>query len=114
MLFGARHIRHKGMLAVYQQAAKMSTRTKLHQGLRRYRSAYPDADLLLLEPSEEDGDMFMHNPMSMEYRRQLVRYGYESARRTLIADGDRWRSAFLRRGIDVDPERIRPFREAMR
>lgn len=114
MLFGARHIRHKGMLAVYQQAAKMSTRTKLHQGLRRYRSSYPDADLLLLEPSEEDGDMFMHNPMSMEYRRQLVRYGYESARRTLIADGDRWRAAFLRRGVDVDPERIRPFREAMR
>ncbi len=114
MFMGARHIRHKGMLAVYQQATKMSTRTKLHQELRRYRSAHPDTEILLIEPSEEDGDMFMHNPMSMEYRKQLLRYGYESARRALLADLPRWREAFARQGVTVAPDRLRPSREAVR
>lgn len=114
MLFGARHIRHKGMLAVYQQAGKMSTRTKLHQGLRRYRSAYPDTEILLIEPSEEDGDMFMHNPMSMEYRKQLLRYGFDSARRTLLGDLPRWQKAFDRLGVKLAPDRLKPFRESVR
>jgi NTE family protein len=114
MFMGARHIRHKGMLAVFQQATKMSTRTKLHQELRRYRSAFPDTEILLIEPSEEDGDMFMRNPMSLEYRKQLLRYGYESARRALLAQLPRWRDAFARHGITVAPDRLRPSREAVR
>jgi hypothetical protein len=58
--------------------------------------------------------MFMHNPMSMEYRKQLLRYGYESARRALLADLPRWQEAFGKQGIAVAPDRLRPSREAVR
>ena len=61
----------------------MSTRTKLHQGIRRYQASHPHATILLVEPREDEGDMFLHNPMSFTSRRRMLRYGYESTARQL-------------------------------
>jgi len=92
----ARHIRDKGLLGVFSQASKMSTRTKLHQGIRRYQAAWPDARLLLVEPRDEEADHFLRNPMSMESRRQMIEYGYRSTVSLLERDGASWRVAFAR------------------
>jgi predicted acylesterase/phospholipase RssA len=107
-LVGARHLRDKGLLAVYNQAAKMSTRTKLHQGLRRYQASHPDAAILVIEPSEEEGDMFLHNPMSFASRRRMVRYGYASTARLLTEDRPRWEAAWGRHDVRVDTKRLQP------
>jgi predicted acylesterase/phospholipase RssA len=107
-LVGARHLRDKGLLAVYNQSAKMSTRTKLHQGIRRYQASHPNATFLLIEPREEEGDMFLHNPMSFTSRRRMLRYGYESTARLLTEERQRWETAFLRHDIRVDPARLSP------
>jgi predicted acylesterase/phospholipase RssA len=105
-IVGARHIRDKGLLAVYAQGWKMSTRTKLTQELRRYRAAQPQATILVLEPREEEGDMFLHNPMAFSSRRLILRYGYESAARQLKADRQLYEAAFGRLDVRVDASRL--------
>jgi predicted acylesterase/phospholipase RssA len=107
-IVGAKHMRDKGMLAVYDQAAKMSTRTKLHQGVRRYRASHPNANLLVIEPQEEEGDMFLYNPMSFDARRRILRYGYESTARQLRAQREIWEAAFGRHGVRVDADKLQP------
>ncbi len=74
------------MLAVNSQAAKMSTRTKLHQGLRRYQAAHPDATILLVEPPADEADIFLANPMSFSSQRRMLRFGYESTARLLSTE----------------------------
>ncbi len=106
-LVGARHLRDKGMLAVYSQAGKMSTRTKLHQGLRRYRVAHPEATLLVIEPPAEEADIFLSNPMSFTQQKRMLRFGYESTARLLAADRPTWETAFGRHRVRVDVSRFR-------
>jgi NTE family protein len=105
---GARHLRDKGMLTVYKQAAKASTRTKLSQELRRYKASHPHATILLIEPREDEGDMFLHNPMSFSSRRRMLRYGYESAVRQLKEQRPLYEAAFGRYDVRVDPAQLTP------
>lgn len=106
-LVGARHLRDKGMLAVYNQAGRMSTRTKLHQGIRRYQASHPNTTILLIEPRDDEGDMFLHNPMSFAARRRVLRYGYESAARQLREQRANYEAAFGRINVRVDVDQLR-------
>jgi NTE family protein len=105
-LVGAHHIRDKGMLAVWAQAGKMSTRTKLLSGIRRYEASHPHAQILLVEPRPDEADIFLSNPMAFASRRRLLRYGYESTARLLTAERARWESAFARLDVRVDTRRL--------
>ena len=105
-LVGANHLRDKGLLAVYGQAGKMSTRTKLHQGIRRYQASHPNANILVIEPREDEGDMFLHNPMSWDSRRRMIRYGYESTARLLTDQRDVYEAAFGRHRVRVDASQL--------
>jgi predicted acylesterase/phospholipase RssA len=105
-LVGAHHLRDKGLLAVWQQAGKMSTRAKLHQELRRYNASHPHVTVLLIEPREDEGDMFLHNPMSFASRRRMVHYGYESTARLLRAQRQVYEAAFGRNRVRVDVDRL--------
>ena len=105
-LVGAHHIRDKGMLAVWSQAGKMSTRTKLLSGIRRYQASHPHAEILLVEPRADEADIFLSNPMSFTSRRRILRYGYESAARQLTAERARWESVFARLDVRVDARRL--------
>jgi predicted acylesterase/phospholipase RssA len=103
---GAHRLRDKGMVTVWDQAERMSTKTKLHQGLRRHAAAYPRASFLLIEPKEEDSDMFLQNPMNFASRRRIVRYGYESAVRNLSERRGEFQAALSRHSIGCDPSRL--------
>jgi len=105
-LVGARHLRDKGLIAVYNQASKMSTHTKLHQGVRRWRASHPHATLLVIEPPEDEGDMFLHNPMSFASRRRMVRYGYDATARLLRAERGLYEAAFGRHRVRVDADKL--------
>jgi predicted acylesterase/phospholipase RssA len=105
-IVGAHHLRDKGMLAVYMQASKMSTRASLAQELRRYQASHPHATVLLLAPEEAEGDMFLQNPMNFSSRRRVLRYGYESTARQLRAQREVYEAAFGRHAVRVDPARL--------
>ncbi len=106
-LVGARHLRDKGLLAVYSQAGKMSTRTKLHQGLKRYRASHPHATILIIEPPADESDIFLANPMSFSSQGRMLRFGYESTARLLQAQHTAWELAFAKHRVRVDAGRLR-------
>jgi predicted acylesterase/phospholipase RssA len=105
-LLGVRRLRDKGLVTVFEQARRMNVRTKLYQGLKRYRLQYPDATILLIEPQEGDADMMLANPMNFNVRRRLLRYGYDSAVRQLGARHDEFSGACARHGIHTSPARL--------
>ena len=105
-LLGVRRMRDKGLLAVFDQARRMNVRTKLYQGLKRYRLQYPNATILLIEPQEIDADMMLANPMNFGVRRRLLRYGYDSAARLLLARQSEFAEACARHRIKTDAGRL--------
>ncbi len=106
-LRGATRLRDKGLLTVWDQAARMNTKTKLHQGLRRWRSERPDVTVLLLEPDERESALFFANAMNFEVRQRMLRYGYECTVRQIRERSDELVSSFGRCGVDFDPARLR-------
>ncbi len=102
----AHYLRDKGRLTVYDQTMRMSIKTRLHQGLRRWRAKESGVNILLLETSEHETEMFLYNPMKFSARRQGLRYGYESAAAQLRAQRDSFATAFARHGIAGDVARL--------
>jgi predicted acylesterase/phospholipase RssA len=96
---GAVRLREKGLITVWDQAGRMSSKTKLHQGIRRHQAQHPRASILLIEPKEEEADMFLSNPMNFAARRRIIRYGYESAARLLKERRAEFEAALARHGI---------------
>lgn len=105
-ILGARRLRDKGLLTVHDQARRMSVRTKLHSGIRRYRLQYPQAKILLIEPQEDDADMLLANPMNFRVRRRLLRYGYDSGARQLVERHHEFAAAFERHRIRANPSSL--------
>jgi predicted acylesterase/phospholipase RssA len=105
-LLGVRRLKDKGLLTVFDQARRMNVRTKLYQGLKRYRLQFPRATILLIEPQEADADMMLANPMNFSVRRRLLRYGYDSAARLLAERHSEFAEACARHGIRTDPARL--------
>lgn len=110
-ILGKQRLRDKGLLTVYEQAQRISVRTKLHAGLRRYRHEFPRAQILLLEPREEEADMHLANPMNFAVRQRILRYGYDSAARQLLEREAEFVAACARHRIAtaVDKLRTRPW-----
>lgn len=105
-LLGARRLRDKGLLAVFEQTRRINVRTKLEEGLRRYRLQYPDATILLIQPQDDDADMMLENPMNFTARRRVLRYGYDSAARQLLERQAEFTAAWARHGISTRPGQL--------
>ena len=60
------------------------------------------------EPREEEGDMFLHNPMNFSVRRRMLKYGYESAARLLKEQREVYEVAFGRHQVRVDADQLQP------
>jgi len=106
-ILGTYRLRDKGLLTVFEQAQRMSARTKLHSEIRRARNEFPAARVLLVEPQEHDADMLLANPMNFAARQRLLRYGYDSAARLLVERQDEFAAACARHGIRTRADRLR-------
>jgi hypothetical protein len=51
----------------------------MQYGMERYRREHPEVDILLIEPTRDDMQMFRHNIMELGARRAVAENGYLSA-----------------------------------
>ncbi|HUX34157.1 MAG TPA: patatin-like phospholipase family protein [Gemmatimonadaceae bacterium] len=72
-----------GLPAVLSQTFRTLIHSRLRVGFARYSARFPDADVVLLEPDEEEYELFFANVFSFRSRRHICRSGYEATRRTL-------------------------------
>lgn len=72
-------LRDKGMLWVHNQAIRIGMQRLVDEACRRVGSG-PDATIVRIEPTPEEGILFMDNPASFDARRRLLEHAYKSTR----------------------------------
>lgn len=73
-----------GLLTVLSQALRAIIHSRVARGIDGYALSYPASDILLLEPGEEDADMFFTNLFSTGNRRRMCENAYQRTRAMLL------------------------------
>ncbi|MGS5085226.1 patatin-like phospholipase family protein [Hydrogenophaga sp. A37] len=95
-----------GLPAVMSQTFRSMIHSRLALGFKHYERAYPDTDIVLIEPDQTDAELFFANTFSYRQRRELAEHAYQQTRRLL-----RQRAAVLaprlqRHGVTLDMDVI--------
>ena len=72
-----------GLLTVLSQSLRTIIHSRVEIGMSNYAKTYPDTDILLLEPSQEDAEMFFTNLFSTSNRRRMCESAYQQTREML-------------------------------
>jgi len=90
-----------GWRAIASQGMLQMAHTRLHLGLKQYKTLYPDRELILLEPDGGDETMFFSDVWSFKQRREICEHAYQGTMRDL-ADRQKELQPFLARyGITI-------------
>ena len=91
----------RGLPTVLAQALRTLIRSRLKAGMSVYDKAYPDADVVLIEPSRDDYAMFFTNVFSFSGRRKTCEHAYQSTRCNLLERYDELAPIFERHGVTL-------------
>src|SRR5271165_5975237 len=75
---GARPVRlaDRGLVTVLSQTFRALIHSRMRVGMNRYAMEFPDADVVLFEPAQDDAVMFFANMFSYTDRRRLAEHAY--------------------------------------
>ena len=99
----ARPLAEGGALTVAAQAFRVALHRRLREGLKRHAYEHPEADIVLLEPHHADVQLFDVPLMTYTLRHEVVRRGYRTTIKTMLAEYDRHAALFARHGIELVP-----------
>lgn len=74
-----------GLPAVLSQTFRSLIHSRLMLGMKHYAQAYPQTDILLIEPDRRDPELYLANTFSYRQRRELAEHAYQSTRALLRA-----------------------------
>jgi predicted acylesterase/phospholipase RssA len=94
-------VRDKGAIWVYNQAMRIRSEARVHEGLARFERDHPETTVLLLEPKQTDATLFMYSPMNFAARRAILQEGYTSTVRRLTEADSPLRHTFESHGLKV-------------
>ena len=111
---GMRHRDHRleklvegGLPVVLAQTYRAIIHSRLDAGMERYKTAYPDADIVLFQPNRSDADMFFTNLFSYSGRHRLCEHAYQKMRRELWERRHELAPTLARHGIGIDAAVLR-------
>jgi predicted acylesterase/phospholipase RssA len=96
-----------GLPTVLSQTFRALIHSRMKVGMASYRSRYPAADLLLLEPDRHDDKFFFSNVFRYADRRRLVNHAYRMTRRDLLRQSDSLGRVLRRHGMRLRMEVLR-------
>jgi predicted acylesterase/phospholipase RssA len=97
---------HGGLPSIMSQTFRTLIHSRMRVGMGRYRTEYPDADVLLFEPERDDAEMFFTNVFSYADRRRLCEHAYQRTREDLRRRRAELGEALGRHGITIDDEAL--------
>ena len=65
-----------GLVTVLSQTFRALIHSRMRVGMERYATEFPDADVVLFEPAQDDAVMFFANMFSYADRRRLAEHAY--------------------------------------
>ncbi len=95
-------LERRGLPSVLSQTFRTLIHSRLAVGMKAYERRYPGADVILLEPSRDDYEMFFTNIFSFSARRKVAARAYESTRRDLLARVDELQPLLAHHGVKLD------------
>lgn len=88
-----------------QSIASQTFRIMLHAGLqyhiKQVKRAHPDVDIILIEPSPEDYQMFSYNIMKYSARLTVAQHGFETITLRMAEDYPSYKETLARHGIPI-------------
>lgn len=95
-----------GLPAVLSQTFRSMIHSRMELGMKHYQQAYPDTDLILIEPDHRDPEMYLANTFSYAKRRQLAEHAYQQTRQLLRSRKTGMSAKLARHGIDLDMDAL--------
>lgn len=75
---GMNKLAEGGLPVVLSQTFRTLLQSRMQVGLAKYAQQYPDTDQMVLEPNEDDGEMFFTNVFSYSSRQRVCEYAFQS------------------------------------
>ncbi len=96
-----------GLPVVLAQTFRSIIHSRLDAGMERYKTAYPDVDIVLFQPNRSDADMFFTNLFSYSSRRRLCEHAYQKTRHELWVRRHELAPKLGAHGIEIDVDVLR-------
>jgi predicted acylesterase/phospholipase RssA len=96
-----------GLPVVLAQTYRAIIHSRLDAGMERYKTAYPDTDIILFQPNRHDADMFFTNLFSYSSRHRLCEHAYQKMRRELWERRHELAPKLARHGLSIDAAVLR-------
>jgi NTE family protein len=91
-----------GLPAVMSQTFRSMIHSRLALGFKHYERAYPDTDIVLIEPDQRDAELFFANTFSYRQRRELAEHAFQQTRQLLRDRAGHLGPMLARHGIALD------------
>ncbi len=91
-----------GLPAVMSQTFRSMIHSRLELGMKHYEHAYPDTDIVLLEPDHRDAELFLANTFSYRQRRELAEHAYQQTRQMLRSRKTTLSAKLARHGVSLN------------
>jgi predicted acylesterase/phospholipase RssA len=101
-----RKLHHRGLPTVLSQTFRAIIHSRMRVGMEQYHREFPEADVVLLEPSREDGDMFFANIFSYAQRARLCAHAFQHTRQQLLATRHALAGRLARHGVRLRLDRL--------
>ena len=83
-----RSIVRRGLPTVLSQSFRTIIHSRMRTGFRSYKHEYPNADLILIEPTAEDYESIFSNLFSFSNRHDVCEHAYQTTRHRLCEQAD--------------------------
>ena len=100
-----------GLPAVLSQTFRSMIHSRMVLGMKYYEHAYPNTDIILIEPDHRDPELYLSNTFSYGQRRHLAEHAYQQTRQMLRSNKTGLSAKLWRHGITLhhaaldDPKR---------
>ena len=91
-----------GLPSVLSQTFRSMIHSRMALGMKHYERAYPDTDIVLIEPDHRDPELYLANTFSYRQRRHLAEHAYQQTRQMLRSNKTGLSAKLARHGITID------------
>jgi NTE family protein len=97
-----RKLTDTGLPGVLTQTMRSLIHSRMSVGMTRYKTAYPNSDLILFEPDHGDDELFFINIFATSGRRRLCEHAYRSTRAQLWQRRHELAPVLKKHGLQLD------------
>ncbi|MBL8335441.1 MAG: patatin-like phospholipase family protein [Rhodoferax sp.] len=91
-----------GLPAVLSQTFRSMIHSRMELGMKNYERAYPDTDIILIEPDHRDPELYLANTFGYSRRRHLAEHAYQQTRQMLRSRKTLLSAKLARHGIRLN------------